>query len=274
MAKTDSFYSCLCVWIPDFQLHPTFSEQPPTNGVKTRLVKMCRSQYNCSISVFCGLRPRSQRLRGTKKVVNGRYPFNTSGAISQLSRNIKDTSLLWELRVFSLSVSQLRSKMVQSRKSCTNTLQKKQSVGETLSLFISSQDYGEEDIYVFFVSILLEPISPLCLASPAASALFLLVLASVALPIPPLSSATDTKRHKDSYLEFLLQIISTDSTVLSFPFILVPWIAFFHFTTNAALLNQAGMAIMPGLSLSSQLYWAFIPYKSEMKYNMFLNVNN
>lgn len=137
VAKTDNFYSCLCVWIPDFQLRPTFSEQPPTNGVKTRLVKMCRSQYNCSISVFCGLRPRSQRLRGTKKVVNGRYPFNTSGAISQLSHNIKDTSLLWELRVFSLSVSQLRSKMVQSRKSCTNTLQKKQSVGETLSRFIS-----------------------------------------------------------------------------------------------------------------------------------------
>lgn len=49
---------------------------------------------------------------------------------------------------------------------------------------------------------------------------------------------------------------------------------FFHFTTNAALLNQACMAIMPGLSLSSHLYWAFIPYNSEMKYNVFLNVNN
>lgn len=49
---------------------------------------------------------------------------------------------------------------------------------------------------------------------------------------------------------------------------------FKHFTTNAALLNQAGMAIMPGLPLSSQLYWVFIPYKSEMKYNMVLNLNN
>lgn len=116
-----------------------------------------------------------------------------------------------------MSVSQLRSKMVQSRKSCTNMLQKKQSVGETLSRFISSQDYGEEDIYVFFVSILLEPISPLCLASPAASALFLLVLASAALPIPPLSSATDTKDIKT---------VIWNSYCKSFP--LIPLCCHFH----------------------------------------------
>lgn len=33
------------MFIPDFQLHPTFSERPPTNGVKTRLVKMCSGQH-------------------------------------------------------------------------------------------------------------------------------------------------------------------------------------------------------------------------------------
>lgn len=35
-------------FLADFQLHPTFSEQLPTNGVKTRLVKMCRRQHTAA----------------------------------------------------------------------------------------------------------------------------------------------------------------------------------------------------------------------------------
>ena len=41
------------VFVPDFQLHPTFSERPPTNGVKTRLVKMCRGQHAAADLLLC-----------------------------------------------------------------------------------------------------------------------------------------------------------------------------------------------------------------------------
>lgn len=41
------------IYIPDFQLHPTFSEQPPTNGVKTWLVKMCRGQHTAAYLLLC-----------------------------------------------------------------------------------------------------------------------------------------------------------------------------------------------------------------------------
>ena len=40
-------------FLPGFQLHPTFSEQPPTNGVKTRLVKMCRGQHTAASLLLC-----------------------------------------------------------------------------------------------------------------------------------------------------------------------------------------------------------------------------
>ncbi len=43
----------ICVRLPGFQLHPTFSEQPPTNGVKTWLVKMCRGQHTAAYLLLC-----------------------------------------------------------------------------------------------------------------------------------------------------------------------------------------------------------------------------
>lgn len=36
-----SYFKTSHAFVPGFLLHPTFSEQPPTNGVKTWLVKMC-----------------------------------------------------------------------------------------------------------------------------------------------------------------------------------------------------------------------------------------
>lgn len=53
-----SLYVCVtwhsCVFfLPGFQLRPTFSEQPPTNGVKTRLVKMCRGQHTAASLLLC-----------------------------------------------------------------------------------------------------------------------------------------------------------------------------------------------------------------------------
>lgn len=70
---------------------------------------------------------------------------------------------------------------------------------------INTHDKVEEDIFLF-VSILLGPVSPLCLASPVASALFLLVPSSAEPPIPPLSSAVNTKRQRQGILKFLFRI--------------------------------------------------------------------
>lgn len=40
-------------FVPGFLLHPTFSEQPPTNGAKTRLVKMCWGQHAVAYLLRC-----------------------------------------------------------------------------------------------------------------------------------------------------------------------------------------------------------------------------
>lgn len=36
------------IFLPGFQLHPTFSGQPPINGVKTWLVKKCTGQHSAA----------------------------------------------------------------------------------------------------------------------------------------------------------------------------------------------------------------------------------
>ncbi len=77
---------------------------------------------------------------------------------------------------------------------------------------LNANEYVEEDIFLF-VSILLGSVSPLCLASPAASALFRPVLSSAGLPIPPLSSAVNTKRHKASQYYILFKILSQSQLV-------------------------------------------------------------
>ena len=56
-------------------------------------------------------------------------------------------------------------------------------------------DKVEEDIFLFVLSILPGLVSPLYLASPVAFALFLFVLFSAVPPIPPLSSAENTRRQ-------------------------------------------------------------------------------
>lgn len=94
---------CVCnvtfvrVFLPGFQLRPTFSEQPPTNGVKTRLVKMCRGQHTAASLLLCvktaigrtGIEQFSTFVKKKKKTI---------------SHKVKDTSLLWELKGFSLCV--------------------------------------------------------------------------------------------------------------------------------------------------------------------------
>lgn len=75
------------VFLPGFQLRPTFSEQPPTNGVKTRLVKMCRGQHTAASLLLCvktaigrtGIEQFSTFVKKKKKTI---------------SHKVKDTSLL------------------------------------------------------------------------------------------------------------------------------------------------------------------------------------
>lgn len=91
-----TWHSCV-FFLPGFQLRPTFSEQPPTNGVKTRLVKMCRGQHTAASLLLCvktaigrtGIEQFSTFVKKKKKTI---------------SHKVKDTSLLWELKGFSLCV--------------------------------------------------------------------------------------------------------------------------------------------------------------------------
>lgn len=172
-------------FLPDVQLHPTFSEQPPTNGANRRQVKKWRGQRSAAYLLLwvksALTRPKDQtnlNSRVLDQFAVGRHQSKRYILAVKAEGAFLFECILVKEAYNCYSVKEKHIKSWWSRELC-----------HYLNIYWIHE---AEDIFLY-VSILPESVSPLCFASPAASAPSPLVPSSAGTPIHPLSNAGKKK---------------------------------------------------------------------------------